>query len=99
MEEMYKRKKKINELQYLSDFDVSVMCKIHNLYTMGTKEQYEHMLSTVQTLYKFSNITGEDLYPIAEDILKHSNVNWTIEKMMYLLGRRITRSYRVVVED
>lgn len=87
--------KKIIETQYLSIPAVRGLCIENNLYTRGTNEEYAAMFDMVHPLDGKSVITAEDLYPIAADILAHSNTDQDVASIMYCLGRRIDRCYTV----
>lgn len=86
----------IIERQHLSATCVRSVCCECNLYTNGTNEQYDAMFSMVLALYPKSIITGEDLYPIAADILTHSRTDMDVESIMFALGEKITRCYEVI---
>lgn len=86
----------IIERQHLTANSVRSMCCELNLYTCGTNSQYDAMFSMVFALYPKSIITGEDLYPIAADILAHSDTEHDVESIMYALGERIVRYYEVI---
>lgn len=86
----------IIERQHLSATCVRSVCCECSLYTKGTNEQYEAMFNMVFALYPKSIITGEDLYPIAADILAHSHTDMDVESIMFALGEKITRCYEVI---
>lgn len=73
----------------------SVCCK-NDLYTRGTNEEYDAMFNMVYALYPKSIITAEDLYPIAADILAHSDTEMCLCDILDALGAKITRSYEVI---
>lgn len=89
---------KIIERQYLSIPAVRGMCIENDLYTCGTVGEYRAMLDMVPPLDGKEIITADDLYPIAADILAHSNTDMTVATIMYCMGRRIDRCYKVVEE-
>ena len=88
--------KSIIERQHLSFSDVRSVCIHENLYTLGTNEQYDAMFSMVTALYPKSIITAADLYPIAADILEHSDTYMDVIEVMYCLGEKITRCYEII---
>ena len=90
--------KKIIERQYLSIPAVRGVCIENDLYTRGTNEEYAAMFDLVRPLDGKQTITVEDLYPIAADILAHSDTDMSVVTLLYCLGRRIDRCY-VVIEE
>lgn len=86
----------IIERQHLSVSSVRSVCCECNLYTRGTNEEYNDMFVMVFNLYPKNIITGEDLYPIAADILAHSETDMDVESILYALGVKITRCYEVI---
>ncbi len=88
-------KVKITEIQRLSLSDVRSMCCENSLYTRGTNEQYEKMFDMVSALADKQIITGADLYPIALDILQHSETEQDVASIMWGLGKKIVRIYDV----
>lgn len=91
--------KKIIERQYLSIPAVRGVCVENDLYTRGTNEEYAAMFDMVRPLDgKQGAITAEDLYPIATNILAHSDTEMSLTILLYCLGRRIDRCYEEVEE-
>lgn len=88
-------KVKITEIQRLSLSDVRSMCCENSLYTRGTNEQYEKMFDMVSALADKQIITGVDLYPIALDILQHSETEQDVASIMWALGEKIRRCFDV----
>lgn len=88
-------KVKITEFQRLSVSDVRSVCCENGLYTRGTNEQYETMFSMVRALADKQIITGTDLYPIALDILQHSETERDVASIMWALGEKIRRWFDV----
>lgn len=86
---------KITETQRLSMSAVRSMCIEYGLYTRGTNEQYDKMLRMVNALSDKQIIAANDLYPIAADILSHSDTEHNIASIMWALGKRIVRIYDV----
>jgi hypothetical protein len=86
---------KIIERQYLSIPAVRGMCIENDLYTCGTNEEYSAMFDMVRPLDGKEIITAADLYPIAADILAHSDTDMNVAAIMWCLGRRIDRCYEV----
>jgi len=72
---------KITENKHWSPASVRNACIDNDLYTRGDNEDYEHMLDWVSRLYP--NV--ENLYFIAEDIVKHS-ANQTVTNVMFILA-------------
>lgn len=90
--------KRITETQYLSISAVRGVCVENNLYTRGTNEEYAAMFVLVRKLDDGKQaITADDLYPIAADILAHSDpdTDMDLATLLYCLGRRIDRCYKV----
>lgn len=86
---------KIKETQVLRTDDVRIMCIEHNLYTHGNIAEYEAMFSKVRGLAIKDIITADDLYPIALDILHHSETELDMASIMWELGDKIVRFYEV----
>lgn len=88
--------KKIIETQRLTAEDVRRLCCKYELYTRGTNEDYEAMFKKVRSL-RGPIITAEDLYPIAADILDHSEPanSGGITSILWVLGKAIHRHYEV----
>ena len=72
---------KITENKHWSPASVRKACIDNDLYTRGDNEDYEHMLDWVRRLYP----NTENLYFIAEDIVKHSK-DQTVTNVMYILA-------------
>ena len=53
------------------------------------------MLNMVNALSDKQFITGADLYPIALDILQHSETEQDVASIMWGLGKKIVRTYDV----
>lgn len=88
-------KVKITEIQRLSPCDVRSVCCENSFYTCGTNEQYEKMFDMVHTLADKQIFTGADLYPIALDILQHSETEQDAASIMWALSKKIVRIYDV----
>lgn len=86
---------KITETQRLSMNAVRRMCIENNWYTCGTNEQYDRMLRKVNALSDIQIITVNELYPIADDILAHSDTDLDVACIMCALGKKIVRIYDV----
>ena len=86
---------KITETQRISMSDVRSMCIEYDWYTCGTNQQYDKMLRMVNALSDKQIITADDLYPIASDILAHSNTDHDVASIMWALGKKIVRFYDV----
>lgn len=84
---------KIIERQKLSLEDVRSMCIRDRLYTRGTVEEYDNMFKMVKALRNKLIITADDLYPIADDILRHSKTECDVASIMWGLGENIMRFY------
>lgn len=89
---------KIIEKQRLYLEDVRSMCIRDRLYTCGTVEEYDRMFGMVKALRGKDIITAQDLYPIADDILRHSNTEQDVASIMWGLGENIHRHYEVEEE-
>ena len=84
---------KIYEKQFLQSDAVRKVCIERNWYTKGTNEEYCHVFDMVRALRDRSIITADDLYPIAADICKHSNIEYDVTGVMYELAQKIVRTY------
>ena len=73
---------KITTKRQWSAGDVRVSCIRNDLYTRGSNEEYDAMLTSVDELEP----TTENIYRIAKDIQEHS-VNQTITNIMFILDR------------
>ena len=86
----------IIERQRLTASDVRSVCITEGLYSCGTNEDYDAMFSMVFMLAPKSIIAAEDLYPIAADILAHSDTYMDVAEIMFCLAKKITRCYEVI---
>lgn len=84
----------VTETQRLTTEDVRSLCCEFNLYTHGTNRDYEAMFARVRAL-RGPIITAEDLYPIADDIKVHSDIEQDVASIMWALGSKIHRHYEV----
>lgn len=85
----------IKEFKKWSADDVRAVCVNNDLYTCGTGEDYNHMLSWVERLYPDT----ENIHFIAEDICKHSKEQ-TVSNIMFLLANKaVTTFYEIEGED
>ena len=84
---------KIYEKQFLHSDAVRKVCIERNWYTKGTNEEYGHMFDMVRALRDRFIITADDLYPIAADICKHSDIEYDVTGVMYALAQKIVRTY------
>ncbi len=81
----------IKEFKHWSEDAVRLACIKNGLYTCGSSEDYEHMLSWVRRLYPDT----ENLYFIAQDIVKHSDGE-TISNVMFILANQtVTTTFQV----
>lgn len=84
---------KIYEKQFLHSDAVRKVCIERNWYTKGTNEEYCHVFDMVRALRDRFIITADDLYPIAADICKHSDIEYDVTGVMYALAQTIVRTY------
>ncbi|MCD7843628.1 MAG: hypothetical protein LUG17_03265 [Clostridiales bacterium] len=81
----------IKEFKDWSVDDVREACIKNDLYTCGSIEDYEHMLDWVNRLYP----NTENLYFIAQDIVKHSE-DQTVSNVMFILANQtVTTIFQV----
>lgn len=74
---------------------VQQACINNDLYTAGDNEDYEHMLSWVRRLYPDT----ENLYFVAEDIVKHSK-DQTVTNVMFILEQEaVTTTFEIDGRD
>ena len=67
---------KASEQAHWSAADIRDMCVINGYYTCGDNEEYRKMLRFVS-----ENPAGlENMLLVADDIFKHSDINWLMEK-------------------
>lgn len=81
----------IKEFKFWSSDKVKAVCIIHGLYTKGTNEDYEHMLSWVDRFYP----NTENIYSIAEDIAAHSSDRPLASIMYALANEAVTTTYEI----
>lgn len=84
---------KLIERQYLTMEAVRALCIHNNWYTRGDNEAWGNTLRMVRELGNHPIITVDDLYPIAADICKHSDIEYDVTGVMYALGEIIVRTY------
>lgn len=68
---------KFTETRTLSMSDLRNLCIKNNWYTNGNNDEYNELLTSV----KNKNITTNDIIDIANDIINHSDLNFTIETL------------------
>jgi hypothetical protein len=87
---------KYEELRRLSAERVRTLCICKGWYMKGTAEQYTALLNKVWDIEESEkSITTDQLGEIAEDILKHSNTDYTVESIMWELNRAANTSFYV----
>lgn len=76
----------MTETRTITSERVRESCISHSLYTCGTNEEYEKMLTQV---YKLSctdeTVTTKDLESIAFDIVLHSH-DYNMQEIMFILA-------------
>ena len=75
-----------------SNADVSKM-NTYVTYIKGTNEDYENLLDYVDSL---DNVTNENLYYIAKDIIKHSDTDKDITSVMFDLAKKCSSFFDIV---
>lgn len=90
---------KIYEKQFLHCDNVRRVCIENNWYNKGTNDEYNNMFDMVRALKDLSIITADDLYPIAADICKHSDIEYDVTNVMYVLAKKIVRTYAFDCEE
>lgn len=89
---------KITERDVLTPDAVERLCAENDWYTNGTPEYYQNMLMCCD-IRRNGPITAEDLLPIAQDILAHSDQDAnSLSYIMEELSRGVHRWY-VEVEE
>lgn len=73
----------MKELRTISMSDVRKVCIENNWYTNGDCEAYDNMLSFVNSLEYAST---DDLETIATDIKEHSNTDYEITNIMFVIA-------------
>lgn len=76
------RKLNIKANRFWNSGNVRKVCIENNLYTLGTEDEYEHLLHKVNSMEP----TYENLYTIARNINEHSD-DQTITNIMFILER------------
>ncbi len=85
----------ITEKKYWGIISVRQACIDNRLYTRGTCDDYDKMLSKVSQTHP----TLENLYEVAADIAAHS-VQQTVSNVMYILANEaVTTCYIVEGEE
>jgi hypothetical protein len=88
---------KYEEIRKLSAERVRTLCICKNWYTRGTGEQYTALLEKIQNIEDSEqSITTDRLGEIAEDILQHSNTDYTVEDIMWELNRAANTTFYIV---
>lgn len=74
--------------------DVRNLCVEHQWYTRGTNAEYSRLQKYVWDNYELpSENYVEVLQHIAEDILRHSDTEYSVEDIMTCLGMRCVRYF------
>lgn len=85
---------KYEEMKRLDAEAVRNLCIAKNWYTRGDVTAYEAMLNKVWDIEESEqSITPDQLGEIAEDILEHSDTEYTVESIMYELNQRARTFY------
>ena len=71
------------EKRTISMFDVRKVCISHDWYTAGDVEEYDNILNYVNDI---DEATTDELYVIAADIKEHSETEYEIEDIMFVLA-------------
>lgn len=96
---------KFTEKRTINAYDLRNFCIEWNLYTNGSNEEYEKLLFDNKIARKFAkqqNITINDIYSIALDIIAHSEQAETdlfleIENVMHYIVNDICKTHFEVV--
>ena len=73
----------MKEVRTISSRDVRKACISYDWYTCGDCEEYEHILSYVDEL---ARVTTDELETIATDIKQHSDTDYEIKSIMFVLA-------------
>lgn len=85
---------KYEELKRLSPDAVRNLCIKKEWYTRGDVNAYAAMLDKVWKIEESEkSITPDQLGEIAEDILEHSDTEYTVESIMWELNRAVNTFY------
>jgi hypothetical protein len=88
---------KYEELRRLTAERVRTLCICKGWYTRGTIEQYTALLNKVSDMEESEKgNTTDQLGEIAEDILRHSDTNYTVEGIMWELNRAANTTFYIV---
>lgn len=73
----------MKETRKISMHNVRNECIKYNWYTKGNCDEYDYMLTFAKYL---ENVTTDDLETIATDIKIHSETDYEIESIMFVLA-------------
>lgn len=73
------------EIRTLSERKVRKLCIDHDWYTLGSNEDYAHLLLDI--IPGIGNVTTADLAEIATNIKEHSDTEQSLTSIMYELAR------------
>lgn len=77
----------------ISRYNVRKACIAYDWYTCGDCEEYEKMLTNVSNIKK---VTVSDLKEIATDIKNHSETDYDIKNIMFVLANECCTTF---IED
>ncbi|MGB8451484.1 MAG: hypothetical protein WCD89_04055 [Anaerocolumna sp.] len=72
------------EKRKLSGDNLRNLCISKNWYTCGDGKEYNHLLYILAD--KKDNITSDDIFKIASDILSHSKTEYDFENVCFLIA-------------
>ena len=83
----------MREVREISKYDVRKACIAYNWYTCGDCEEYDHMLTYVGNIER---ATTDELETIATDIKQHSNTDYDVKNIMFVLANECCTTF---IED
>lgn len=83
---MEKKLPVIKEERLFSPEKVRTFCIKHKLFTNGTSKEYENLLCFCEC----NRATKVNIYLVANDIISHSDTEYTAQALMYLLCKDAT---------
>lgn len=73
------------EIRTISVEDLRMLCVEKEWYTEGDNKEYANLLETAEN---YENITCDELVEMATDIKSHSETDYEIETIMYMIANK-----------
>ena len=85
----------MKETRKINSVKVRAVCVNQDWYTAGDCESYDNMFSFIRTL---RNVSTGDLEKVATDIKEHSDTEYDIADIMFVLANECCTSYFTIKE-